>query len=70
VALQGKEYLAIEVPEDLGMDCQRYKWRQNQSHVEVFIPLPAGVPASKVRRAVPDLPTNSGHLSGDDILFI
>ena len=47
-AAQGKSYAAIEVPADLGLDCQRYKWRQNQSHVEVFIPLPPGVPASKV----------------------
>lgn len=49
VPVQGKQYAAIELPPDLGLDCQRYKWRQNQSHVEVFIPLPPGVPASKVR---------------------
>jgi hypothetical protein len=25
----------IGVPEDLGLECSKYKWRQNQSFVEV-----------------------------------
>lgn len=41
-AIQGESYAAIELPCELGMECHGYKWRQNQSHVEIFIPLPAG----------------------------
>ncbi|GAB4821293.1 hypothetical protein N2152v2_008339 [Parachlorella kessleri] len=62
--IQGKEYMAIEVPRNLGLDCQQYKWRQNQSHVEVFIPLPAGVPTSKVHV---ELTTTSLAVSVDEM---
>lgn len=41
-ALTGESYLSIELPQDLGLDCGGYKWRQNQSHVDVFVPLPEG----------------------------
>lgn len=41
-------YSAVELPPQLSLDCQRYKWRQNQSHVELFVPLPEGLPASRV----------------------
>lgn len=44
----GPAYAAIELPAQLSLDCQRYKWRQSQSHVEVFVPLPEGLPASRV----------------------
>lgn len=37
----------IDVPRDLGLDCGHYKWRQSQSHVEVFLPLPDGIPTNK-----------------------
>lgn len=45
----GAAYAAVELPLQLSLDCQRYKWRQSQSHVEVFVPLPAGLPARAVR---------------------
>ncbi|EFN58095.1 hypothetical protein CHLNCDRAFT_142413 [Chlorella variabilis] len=41
-------YAAVELPPQLSLDCQRYKWRQSQSHVEVFVPLPEGLPAGRV----------------------
>lgn len=45
----GPGYAALELPRELGLDCGRYKWRQSQSHVEVFVPLPPGLPRSRVR---------------------
>jgi len=33
-------WLAIDIPENLGLACDKYKWRQNQSFVEVFVRLP------------------------------
>jgi hypothetical protein len=44
----GPAYAAVELPPQLSLDCQRYKWRQSQSHVEVFVPLPEGLPAGRV----------------------
>lgn len=41
-------YDSITVPADLGLECPAYKWRQNQSHVEIFIPLPESCDKSKV----------------------
>lgn len=37
---QQKVWRQIEVPHDMGLDCDNYKWRQNQTHVEVFVRLP------------------------------
>lgn len=37
---QQKVWQQIEVPADMGLDCDNYKWRQNQTHVEVFARLP------------------------------
>ncbi|KAK9834005.1 hypothetical protein WJX81_002377 [Elliptochloris bilobata] len=34
-----RAWLHIEVPAGLGLDCDRYKWSQNQSHVEVVVQL-------------------------------
>eukprot|EP00887_Chlorella_sp_A99_P001899 scaffold18.g1899.t1 len=48
----GRPYASIELPPDLGLDCQRFKWRQSQSHVEVFVPLPEGVGRGKVAVAL------------------
>lgn len=39
MALVSQSYRQIDIPRDLGIDCGSYKWRQNQSYVEVFIPL-------------------------------
>ena len=47
-ALHTPSYLAIDIPKDMGLDCGSYRWRQNQSHVEVFIPLLPGLPTTKV----------------------
>jgi len=47
-ALTPSSYLAIDIPRDLGIACSSYKWRQTQSHVEIFVPLPDGMSASKV----------------------
>ena len=52
MAPQGPQYAAIEVPPELGVDCQRFKWRQSQTHVEVFVPLPPSVGAAKVHVAL------------------
>ncbi len=41
-------YLAIDIPRDLGLDCGTYRWRQNQSHVEIFVPLPEGLSTANV----------------------
>ena len=35
-------WLDIKVPDKLGLELERYKWRQNQSFVEVFVKLPRG----------------------------
>lgn len=35
-----KVWRQIEIPDDMGVDCDGYKWRQNQTHVEIFVRLP------------------------------
>jgi hypothetical protein len=44
-----QQYKAVAIPRHMGLDCGRYKWRQNQSHVEVFVALKEGTNAKKVR---------------------
>ncbi|EIE25264.1 hypothetical protein COCSUDRAFT_13889, partial [Coccomyxa subellipsoidea C-169] len=44
----GKRWSEISVPSDLGLDCGRYKWWQNQSYVEVFFLIPEKVTAKQV----------------------
>ena len=34
-------YRGLEIAPNLGEDCGTYKWRQTQTYVEVFVPLPA-----------------------------
>lgn len=41
-------WLELEVPENLGLELPRYKWRQDQSWVEVFVQLPEGLSAKMV----------------------
>lgn len=36
-----KAWEALSIDADLGMDCDDYKWQQNQSYVEIFVKLPA-----------------------------
>ena len=40
----------VTIPENLGLDCGQYIWRQNLSHVEVFVPLPMIDSKQVVRR--------------------
>jgi hypothetical protein len=40
------------VPGDLGVDCDNYKWRQNQTHVEVFVCLPETARPNQVQRTL------------------
>lgn len=47
-ALAPPSYLAIDIPRDLGLDCGTYKWRQTQSHVEIFVPLPESLSTAKL----------------------
>ena len=58
---QDKAWQAHSIPPGLGMECARgtYKWRQNQSHVEVFVRLPPGVTADAVHV---DITTNAMHV--------
>jgi hypothetical protein len=42
-------WLDIDVPRELGLELDRYKWRQNQSFVEVFVRLPRGCEKKDVR---------------------
>lgn len=43
LSTQELAWKALAVPQDLGVDCQTYKWRQNQSHVELYVKLPPNV---------------------------
>ena len=40
-------YRQLEIAPNLGEDCGTYKWRQTQTYVEVFVPLPAGCVSSR-----------------------
>ena len=42
-------WLEIAVPRELGLELDRYKWRQNQSFVEEFVRLPRGCAKKDVR---------------------
>lgn len=61
----GPAYATLELPApgELSLDCQRYKWRQSQSHVEVFVPLPEGLTA---RRCSVQLSTSAISISVND----
>ena len=45
-------WLDIQVPPALGIELEKYKWRQNQSYVEVFVKLPRGVTREDVEVAL------------------
>ena len=38
----------VQLTKDLGMDCGSYKWMQNQTEVEVFVPIPKNVKRQEV----------------------
>ena len=44
-----RAWLQLEIPPGLGLDCERYKWAQSQSHVEVFFRLPDHVQPRQAR---------------------
>jgi hypothetical protein len=48
-AVSQKVWEDIDVPQDLGLTFTHYKWRQNLSHVELFVRLPDGCTAKQVR---------------------
>jgi len=52
---QQRAWLQVELAPGLGADCERYKWTQSQSHVEVFFPLPEHVLPRQARTS-PRLP--------------
>ena len=39
VRMLSASYQQVVVPEALGVACSAYKWRQNQTYVEVFVPI-------------------------------
>lgn len=41
-------WLDVEIPQDLGIEGSKYKWRQNQSFVEMYIHLAEGVSSKHV----------------------
>eukprot|EP00976_Prorocentrum_cordatum_P076131 1182176-Prorocentrum_minimum.AAC.2 len=43
-----KNWREIDIPENFGLECPKYKWRQNQSYVEVYVQLPPGTRANAV----------------------
>ena len=43
-----RTWLAVEIPPNLGVDCGTYKWKQNQSFVEVCFQLPPNIPTRAV----------------------
>ena len=48
----------IEVPPGMGLDCDNYKWRQSQSHLELFVRLPHRPLAHQVSRHVSSIHTH------------
>ena len=62
-----KQWQAIDIPSGFGLDCGAYKWRQDQSRVEVFIPLPEGLAARQVRVAME--PTSLKVTAGDKVVL-
>ena len=38
----------VQPTKGLGMDCGSYKWMQNQTEVEVFVPIPKSVKRQEV----------------------
>lgn len=45
---QAGKWSEIAVPLELGLDCGRYKWWQNQTFLEVFFLIPEKVSAKQV----------------------
>ena len=43
----------IRVADGMGLDCGRYKWQQNQSHVDVAVLIPSNVPSHQAPLVAP-----------------
>ena len=65
---EDKVWSQIHMPDQLSTDCGSYKWRQNQSHVEVFVRLPVTAKPKQARRKLhcQDLPVIMPHTSRRD----
>lgn len=42
-------WLSVTIPEGMGLEFNKYKWRQNLSHVEVYVKLPVTVTPKQVK---------------------
>lgn len=45
---QDRAWKEVSVLADLGVDCGRYKWHQNQSHVEAHFLIPKNLSSKQV----------------------
>lgn len=67
-----KIWAQIELPNELGVDCDGYKWRQSQSHVEVFVKLPTSVVYKKVTVSITmkrlQVSADGNHLAGGALI--
>lgn len=66
--LLSSSYQQIDIPRDLGIDCGNYKWKQSQSHVEIYIPLPQTV--TSAHRVLVDIKPNFLSVVIDERPFI
>mmetsp|Transcript_27506 Transcript_27506/g.52351 ORF Transcript_27506/g.52351 Transcript_27506/m.52351 type:complete len:300 (+) Transcript_27506:194-1093(+) len=67
VCKEDQLWAEIDIPADMGLECSRYKWRQNQSHVNIYVQLPHGTSA---RAVMVDLQPNYLSVTvGTDVLF-
>jgi hypothetical protein len=48
-------YDSFAIERNLGEDCGGYKWRQTQTFVEIFVPLPANCVVSQRRSSGPSI---------------
>lgn len=58
----------IDVPADLGADLGAYKWRQNQTYVEVFVLLPPHCAGSRHVDVTMTSDSLDVHVCGDAVL--
>jgi hypothetical protein len=49
MSAQDSAWAGVAIPDGLGLEVPRYKFLQNQSHVQAFLRLPSAAAAKKVR---------------------
>lgn len=64
---EAEDWLELKIPHELGMECSNYKWRQNQSQVEIFVQIPVGTNSKAVQV---DLQSNYLSVSVGDELYM